>query len=97
MVNFEKGKWYRRKEEWDKVRGDWHYYFKCAENSNKTTFTCSEIIRRNGEYKKEDYASERNDLLNIPIDLNIIIPFLPMNHPDREIQINSAISNLIIW
>ena len=95
--NFEKGKWYRRKDTWEESKPSYAYYFRCEENSTKSVFLCSETIRRNGTYEKESHASERNDILNIPVDLNIIIPFLPLKHSDRKVQINNVISNIVIW
>lgn len=95
--NFEKGKWYRRKDSWEESKPSYAYYFRCEENSYKSTFLCKETIQKSGKYEKESYVSERNDILNIPVDLNIIIPFLPLKHPDRKNQINDIISNIVIW
>ena len=36
--NFEKGKWYRRKDTWEESKPSYAYYFRCEENSNMSVF-----------------------------------------------------------
>jgi len=91
---FIKNKWYKTYKIQQKV---YAYYIKFS-SVNRNYVESSDFI--NYEHKNHSYCNTSDSLestIFTLIDISEIIPFLPLNHPDRKNQINDVISNIVIW